>query len=189
MAKVDNTSREKTVTQADISRYLPLAWGNLSFFPSFQFLMSSVRNTCFVRSDMRSLVAQSKQRTEDDADANLASKIIRNKQYKTATQADDEYDYDDIPDARERQKKINLKQKMGKNSAMKIQNHIITQQERCQLCFENPSRPKHLTISIANFTYLMLPSWEPIVTRHCYILPMHVWLLLEALSIPVWGHY
>lgn len=143
MAKVNNTVKEKIVSPADI-----------------------------IRSDTRKLGSQSKQRTEDDADANLASKIIRNKQYKTATQADDEYDYDDILDTRERQKKTNLKQQMGKNSPMKIQKRIITQQERCQLCFENPSRPKHLTISIANFTYLMLPSWEPVVAGHCYILPM-----------------
>lgn len=142
-ANVNNTAKEKNIFQADI-----------------------------MRSDKRKVGVQSKQSTEDDADANLASKIIRNKQYKTATQADDMYDYDDILDTRERQKKINLKQQMGKNSPMKIQKRIITQQERCQLCFENPSRPKHLTISIANFTYLMLPSWEPVVTGHCYILPM-----------------
>jgi hypothetical protein len=175
MAKVNNTVKEKIVSPADIIRYLPLTQGNLSFFSMFT--ISNVKhNLCFVRSDTRKLGSQSKQRTEDDADANLASKIIRNKQYKTATQADDEYDYDDILDTRERQKKTNLKQQMGKNSPMKIQKRIITQQERCQLCFENPSRPKHLTISIANFTYLMLPSWEPVVAGHCYILPMQVQL-------------
>ncbi|CAL5392552.1 unnamed protein product [Camellia sinensis] len=47
---------------------------------------------------------------------------------------------------------------------------ILTQQERCQFCFENPSRPRHLVVAIANFTYLSLPHWQSIVPGHCCIL-------------------
>jgi hypothetical protein len=48
----------------------------------------------------------------------------------------------------------------------------LTQQERCQFCFENPARPKHLVVAIANFSYLMLPQWQPVVPGHCCILTM-----------------
>ncbi|KAI3852344.1 hypothetical protein MKW92_040216 [Papaver armeniacum] len=34
---------------------------------------------------------------------------------------------------------------------------------------ENPTRPKHLVVAIANFTCLMLPQWQPVVQGHCYI--------------------
>ncbi|KAL5702022.1 hypothetical protein ACHQM5_027293 [Ranunculus cassubicifolius] len=49
---------------------------------------------------------------------------------------------------------------------------ILTQEERCQFCFESPTRSKHLTVSIGNFAYLMLPPCKPLVQGHCYILPL-----------------
>lgn len=55
----------------------------------------------------------------------------------------------------------------GKSTIGKKQ--ILTQQERCQFCFENSTRPRHLVVSIGNFTYLMLPQWEPLVEGHCCI--------------------
>ncbi|KAJ9167330.1 hypothetical protein P3X46_021993 [Hevea brasiliensis] len=77
-------------------------------------------------------------------------KLIQNKQYG---RADDEYDFEDGPCRKSRKK-------------------VATQQERCLFCFENPNQPKHLVVSIANFTYLMLPQWQPVVPGHCFILPM-----------------
>ncbi|CAK7338332.1 unnamed protein product [Dovyalis caffra] len=32
---------------------------------------------------------------------------------------------------------------------------------------------RHLVVSIANFAYLMLPQWQPLVPGHCCILPVH----------------
>ncbi|KAI9088574.1 hypothetical protein K1719_029688 [Acacia pycnantha] len=49
---------------------------------------------------------------------------------------------------------------------------ILTQQDRSLFCLENPNRPMHLVISIANYTYLMLPQWQPLVPGHCCILPI-----------------
>lgn len=109
---------------------------------------------------------------EEDADLHLAQTIMRNKQYGGRNQADDEYDYDDGPRRKGRKKERNNDNKSGE-----IKNHVnrfLSQQERCQFCFENPTRPKHLVIAIANFTYLSLPHWEPVVPGHCCILTTQV---------------
>lgn len=105
-------------------------------------------------------------RREDDADLHLARTIVQNKQYNLGE--DDEYGFDVAPS------KKNNKKKKDVSEDRNFSKRILTQQERCQFCFENPSRPKHLVVSIANFTYLMLPQWQPIVEGHCCILPMQV---------------
>lgn len=121
-----------------------------------------------------------RKRDDDDADKNLARKIMQNKQYSVSGQADDEYDYEDGPSRMSRKKGGG----QGHRDAEKDirPKRILTQQERCQFCFENPNRPKHLVVSIANFTYLMLPQWEPVVAGHCCILPMQV-ILISLISI------
>jgi hypothetical protein len=100
------------------------------------------------------------------ADRDLAETISRNKLYK----ADDEYD-DYGPAAGKKQKKS-----AGTRETVATQgrNRIVTQHERCQWCFDNAERPKHLTIALANFTYLTLSPRRPIVPSHCFIVPMQV---------------
>ncbi|CAH9105880.1 unnamed protein product [Cuscuta epithymum] len=105
---------------------------------------------------------------EDDADLHLAHKIARQQQYSLSSRADDEYDYDDGPAKKARRRGVaGTNGKSGEIT--NIAKRIVTQQERCQFCFENPKRPKHLVVSIANFTYLTLPQWQPIVPGHCCI--------------------
>lgn len=85
--------------------------------------------------------------------------------------ADDEYDYEHARKTTQRKRGSND----DKPSAKDIRpRRMATQEERCIFCFENPNRPKHLTVSIANYTYLMLPQWQPVVTGHCCILPIPV---------------
>ncbi|KAF5200919.1 Cwfj-like family protein [Thalictrum thalictroides] len=99
----------------------------------------------------------------------LAQKIAQNKQYSISGQADDEYDFDDGPSRKKNRRSGGSEQVRDKRN---IATHILTQQERCQYCFENTRRPSHLVVSIANFTYLMLPQQQPLVKGHCCILPM-----------------
>ncbi|CAN1279651.1 CWF19-like protein 2 [Linum perenne] len=116
-------------------------------------------------------VAQHNTRKKDDdnADKNLARTIMQNKQYSLSGRADDEYDYEDGPRKKSRKKE---KDSDRKSENINLGRRIITQQERCMFCFENPNRPKHLVLSIANFTYLMLPQRKPVVPGHCCILPL-----------------
>jgi len=117
---------------------------------------------------------------EDDSDIHLAQGIMKNKQYNMSTQADDEYDYDGLPTKKSRRKgaerdnRTDTKQHLGKR--------IVTQQERCVYCFENPKRPKHLVVAIANFTYLMLPQYQPVAPGHCCIVTLQV----ESVLLLVW---
>ncbi|KAK9112934.1 hypothetical protein Scep_020453 [Stephania cephalantha] len=125
------------------------------------------------RSNGRCLIRDSdvrQKKKEEDADLHLAHKIARNKQYSVSGQADDEYDFDGDPVKNRRHKTGAKPDQLIEKS--KVAQRILTQQERCHFCFENPSRPRHLVISIANFTYLMLPQRQPVVQGHCYIVPL-----------------
>lgn len=123
----------------------------------------------------------SARRKEDDADRHLVQKIMQNKQYSFSGRADDEYDFEGGPSRKARKKGVvsdpNFKEKNV------VAKRILIQQERCLFCFENPNRPKHLVVSIANFTYLMLPQWQPVVPGHCCILPMQVNLYASSMKI------
>ncbi|KAI3694896.1 hypothetical protein L1987_77879 [Smallanthus sonchifolius] len=130
---------------------------------------------------MHSLKTREKKK-EEDADIHVARSIMQNKKYSISGQADDEYDYDDGP----------KKKKRGDSGAPKstgntrFEKRILTQKERCNFCFENPKRPRHLVVAIANFTYLMLPPWQPVVPGHCCILPMQHELATRSVDDNVW---
>lgn len=120
---------------------------------------------------------------EDDADMNLAQKIAQNKQYSISGRADDEYDFDDGPRRKTRKKGAKDNKLTEKTN---FPQRILTQQERCQFCFENPSRPRHLVVAIANFTYLSLPHWQSIVPGHCCILTSQHESATRAVDNNVW---
>ncbi|KAB1206187.1 CWF19-like protein 2 [Morella rubra] len=118
---------------------------------------------------------------EDDADMHLARKIMHNKKYTTYGQADDEYDFEDGPSRKDR-KKGGGNEQQGTQKNMRL----LTQQERCLFCFENPKMPKHLIVSIANFTYLMLPQWQSVVPGHCCIVPQQHESATRTVEDNVW---
>ncbi|XP_059632401.1 uncharacterized protein LOC132275045 [Cornus florida] len=123
-------------------------------------------------------------KNEEDADMHLAQKIVQNQRYSLNTQADDEYDYDDGPRRKTRKKGGGKEHKSTEMT--NYAKRIMTQQERCQFCFENPTRPRHLVIAIANFTYLCLPHWQPVVHGHCCILPMQHESATRTVDNNVW---
>lgn len=125
----------------------------------------------------------SKRNKEDDTDLYLAKNIMQNKQYSMSGRVDDEYDYEHARRTNQRKRESND----DKLSAKDIRpRHMATQEERCIFCFENPNRPKHLTVSIANSTYLMLPQWQPVVAGHCCILPISHESATRGVDKTVW---
>ncbi|XP_058769478.1 uncharacterized protein LOC131643305 [Vicia villosa] len=129
-------------------------------------------------------ISTEQKKGEDDADMNLARNIMQNKQFKVHTQADDEYDFEDGPSRKSKKKQggedpKNIHNKMNSN-------RFLTQKERCLFCLENPKRPMHLVVSIANFTYLMLPQLQPLVPGHCCILPIHHESATRTVDDNVW---
>ncbi|MCO5582118.1 hypothetical protein L7F22_036008 [Adiantum nelumboides] len=116
----------------------------------------------------------------DNGDVGLANSILHNKQYSRSTSVDEEYEsvsgsfYTTEP-KRATQKAQVVESKCSEEARRAVQAHkrIITQEERCQFCFNNQARPKDLTISIANSCYLMLPPSEPLVDGHCLLVPTH----------------
>ncbi|KAG2401287.1 uncharacterized protein HKW66_Vig0196770 [Vigna angularis] len=125
--------------------------------------------------------AAGQKKGEDDADMHLARKIMQNKKFSISTQADDEYDFEDGPSRKSRKKQAGDDGKIQKKT-----NRFLTQQERCLFCLENPNRPMHLVVSIANFTYLMLPQWQPVVPGHCCILPIQHESATRTVDDNVW---
>uniref|UniRef100_A0A1J3GT59 CWF19-like protein 2 n=1 Tax=Noccaea caerulescens TaxID=107243 RepID=A0A1J3GT59_NOCCA len=136
------------------------------------------------RYDVKELSSRRKNE-DDDTDMHLAKSIMHNKQYKTANQAaDDEYEYgDNAPSKKSSRKRESSSLPERDNHRVK---RILTQQERCLFCFENPKRPRHLVVSIANFTYLMLPQHQPLVPGHCCILPMQHEASSRSVDDNVW---
>eukprot|EP00850_Spirogloea_muscicola_P013381 SM000090S24343 [mRNA] locus=s90:512976:517206:+ [translate_table: standard] len=126
--------------------------------------------------DLKALVAQQKHgANEDDYDANLAANIARKSRYKGPQSVDDEYEHDDGLEMQEsRNKKGTSKKRAERQHSLQVADarRLQTQSERCQLCFDNPQKPKHLFVAMGNRTYLMLPPRSPIVAGHCYIVPM-----------------
>lgn len=110
-------------------------------------------------------------------DAELAGSISRNKLYKG--NVDDEYDYGDGCDMEGSRGKKGKPARPSVRPRVDGVNRISTQQERCQFCFENADRPKHLVIAMANSTYLMIPPRTSLVPFHCFIVPMQVFHLLS----------
>ncbi|KAL8208789.1 hypothetical protein R6Q57_008201 [Mikania cordata] len=131
---------------------------------------------------MHGLKAREKKR-EEDMDMHVARSIMQNKQYSVSGQADDEYDYDG-PKKKKRGKVDDAAPKSMGNT--RFEKFILTQKERCNFCFENPKRPRHLVVAIANFTYLMLPPWQPVIPGHCCILPMQHELSTRSVDDNVW---
>ncbi|XP_052290206.1 uncharacterized protein LOC127899997 [Citrus sinensis] len=108
---------------------------------------------------------------------------MHNKQYSISGRVDDEYDFEEGPSQKSR-KKRGANDNKGAERA--IARCIMTQQERCLFCFENPNRPRHLVVAIANFTYLVLPQWESVVPGHCCILPVQHELATRTVDSHVW---
>ncbi|XP_020590716.1 CWF19-like protein 2 isoform X2 [Phalaenopsis equestris] len=113
-------------------------------------------------------LSSERKKPEDDGDKHLAQKIMQNRRYSLPGSVEDEYDsYEGAPS-----RKHSKKRDFTHEDKRSLPKRILTQKERCQFCFENPSRPKHLVISIGNLTYMMLPPWEPVLQGHCCILPL-----------------
>lgn len=122
---------------------------------------------------------QKRSNKDDGGDDGLLKSIVQNKQYNSSTCVDDEYEFGSwgFEDSKSRKSKKKGSKDLGdKETKRAMQSHkrIITQEERCQFCFNNPSRSAHLTISIGNYSYLMLTPWEPLAEGHCFIVPMQV---------------
>ncbi|CAN6297839.1 unnamed protein product [Urochloa humidicola] len=126
--------------------------------------------------------AADRRRREENTDLHLANKIMHNKQYSMSKSIEDEYDFGDAP-----RKKDKRKNKEAHEERRSTNRHMLTQKERCLYCFENPSRPKHLVVAIGNFTYLMLPQFEPVVPGHCIILPLQHESATRTVDQNVWG--
>lgn len=164
---------EKLLKQAELVKMKQESGSNLASHES---------KGALSRYTARDIAIRQKKR-EEDADLHLAKKITQNKQFSISGQADDEYDYDDGP-RRKRNKRPGGPEQVRDSSFTK---QVLTQQERCHFCFENPNRPKHLVVSIGNFTYLMLPPSQPLVQGHCCILTLQHESATRNVDDNVWG--
>ncbi|KAJ3673337.1 hypothetical protein LUZ60_006711 [Juncus effusus] len=127
-----------------------------------------------------------RRRKEDDSDLHLAKQISQNKKYSTSQTVEDEYehDFDGNAPARKKNKRKGPSQDRGEMGNRQMLG--APQKERCLFCFENPARPKHLVVSIGNFTYLMLPQRQPVVPGHCLILPLQHEAATRNIDNNVW---
>lgn len=121
---------------------------------------------------------------ENDSDVHLAQSIMKNRQFRISTLVDDEYTCQGTPTRKSKRKGEELSNEP--DICQKCTKRILTQQERCVYCFENPNRPKHLVVAIANFTYLMLPQFQPVAPGHCCIMTLQHELGSRMVDDNVW---
>ncbi|KQK13288.1 hypothetical protein BRADI_1g09173v3 [Brachypodium distachyon] len=122
-------------------------------------------------------VAADRRKGEKDADLHAADLIVRSKHYNMSRSVEDEYNLGDAP---------RRKSKEAHEEKSTTHTHILTQKDRCLYCLENPSRPKHLVVAIGNFTYLMLPQFEPVVPGHFIILPLQHESATRGIDRNIW---
>jgi len=77
---------------------------------------------------------------ENDSDVHLAQSIMKNRKFRISTQADDEDTCHGAPTRKSKRKGAELNNES--DICQKRTKRIITQQERCVYCFENPNRLK-----------------------------------------------
>ncbi|KAH7296367.1 hypothetical protein KP509_26G021200 [Ceratopteris richardii] len=148
--------------------------------PEFENRERAINHHKGYKESFKSIVSEHKHKVKkgDDGDARLVESILQHKDYNNSTIVDEEYETvsGSILGTNSKKSKRKLSQVAAEErearDAINSYKRIVTQEERCQFCFNNQSRPKHLTISIANSCYLMLPPWEPLVDGHCLIIPM-----------------
>lgn len=129
---------------------------------------------------LRDLVAQEKHGGTGGAqyDANLARNIASAQRYKgTELAVDDEYDHDGGLDMYEQRK--GPRGQPAAQTAQRAKAAAVADFQRasrltstCALCFDNPGKPRHLHISYAAKSYLMLPELARLVPSHALIVPM-----------------
>jgi hypothetical protein len=139
--------------------------------------------------ELRKMVEEERLGKGNNEYENKDSKSIsRNTNYKHKENLEDQYDEIDEKEEKRKKKleKINKNKKnsflepkmseeeMLKKKSIQIYNQIEKITENCPRCFETSKTFKdNLVICFSNFCFLSLPSCQPFVDFHCYIVPIH----------------
>lgn len=113
-----------------------------------------------------------------DMDKAMADTVMKSKNYRQAHfDADAEYDFDagiDLQDRSrsKRRKRSGDPKSTSKSAQVADYKKLTSVEESCVHCFSSSSNPRHLVVSIATTTYLMLPANRRLVSGHCLILPL-----------------
>jgi len=125
---------------------------------------------------LNELVCEQKQMSEPDVDARMAANVLQKGSSfrQDDVGADDEYDLDsgvqllEPPKRNKRSKHSSDLQSQQSQQSQKLE----PLSSRCNLCFANQRKPKHLHIAYGERSYLMLPLEVPLVKMQSRIVPM-----------------
>lgn len=128
---------------------------------------------------LRDLVAEAKHGAGggNEYDANLARNIAKAARFKgKELDVDDEYDNDGGLDMYEKKRgrgrAPEAEAARAKAAAVADYQRAARQGSQCVFCFDNPGKPRHLHISYAVKSYLMLPEMGRLVPGHALVVPM-----------------
>ncbi|CAI5519070.1 unnamed protein product [Closterium sp. Naga37s-1] len=110
--------------------------------------------------------------------------------YKGPVAVDDEYDWDEGLQAGGggggRKKGRPSQQQREKAGQVGEYRRQAAVQQRCQQCIDSPARPRHLVVSVAAHSYLMLPPGGSLLPNHVLIVPSEHEGSMRVVEEAVW---
>ncbi|CAI5487037.1 unnamed protein product, partial [Closterium sp. Naga37s-1] len=110
--------------------------------------------------------------------------------YKGPVEVDDEYDWDEGLQAggggggrKKGRPSQQQREKAGQVGDFRRQAAV---QQRCQQCIDSPARPRHLVVSVAAHSYLMLPPGGSLLPNHVLIVPSEHEGSMRVVEEAVW---
>ncbi|MEW5298260.1 MAG: hypothetical protein WDW36_001405 [Sanguina aurantia] len=143
------------------------------------------------KSDLATLVKRAKYGDDGtDMDAAVAGNIMSRKKFKaTDLDVDAEYDYDgglEMYESKARKGGAEVQRQRDRSRQISDHSRILKAEDACTYCVASARRPRHLTISLGQSTYLMVPPRGRLVPGHVVITPAEHATSLRQVDDGVW---
>jgi len=128
------------------------------------------------RMDLQALYAEAKHGGVRDMDETMAHNIARKRKYREDRDGEEEYDNDGglelVEDGARSRGDRGKQAERHKAKQVADYKRATAATQKCTLCIDSPSRPKHLLVALGTAAYLMLPPTRRLVPGHCCIVPI-----------------
>ncbi|GAX76750.1 hypothetical protein CEUSTIGMA_g4197.t1 [Chlamydomonas eustigma] len=143
--------------------------------------------------DLQTLVKRTKYGDDggaEDLDTAVARNISKQARFKaTDLDVDAEYDFDgglEMYESKKRQGTMQQQQKRERDRQVSQFQKATKLEDNCMFCPSSIRRPRHLTVSLAHTSYLMLPAKGRLTPGHCCIVTAEHTPAMRQVDDHVW---